>query len=59
MIIFSSFRTIVPMEYTGEQYFSTKNTVIKYERFLLKELGFCVHVQHPHKVCVSVLVAII
>lgn len=40
------------MEYTGEHYFTTKNTVIKYERFLLKELGFCVHVQHPHKVLV-------
>ena len=43
-------RPIVPMEYMGEQYFTTKNTVIKYERYLLKELGFCVHVQHPHKV---------
>ena len=47
----------MPMEYTGEQYFTTKNTVIKYERFLLKELGFCVHVQHPHKVCLFAIVA--
>ena len=56
-ICLSSSRTIVPMEYTGEQYFTTKNTVIKYERFLLKELGFCVHVQHPHKVCLFAIVA--
>ena len=29
-------RTIVPMEYMGEEYFKMKATVIKYERFLLK-----------------------
>lgn len=87
-------RPIEPMEYMGEEYFKSKNTVIKYERYLLKvcpllvwsiwkqllivemssrfwwslfydgqshmsfvfvfrhlqELGFCVHVKHPHKV---------
>ena len=31
-----------------------KNQVIKAERKLLRELGFCVHVKHPHKVNNSV-----
>ena len=31
-------------------YISLKNQVIKAERRILKELGFCVHVKHPHKV---------
>uniref|UniRef100_A0A1I8F2N0 CYCLIN domain-containing protein n=1 Tax=Macrostomum lignano TaxID=282301 RepID=A0A1I8F2N0_9PLAT len=31
-------------------YVNLKNQVIKAERRLLKELGFSVHVQHPHKV---------
>ena len=30
-------------------YISMKSQVIKAERRLLKELGFCVHVKHPHK----------
>lgn len=29
-----------------------KNQIIKAERRVLKELGFCVHVKHPHKVCI-------
>lgn len=33
-----------------ENYANTKNQVIKAERRILKELGFCVHVKHPHKV---------
>ncbi|KAF6032823.1 CCNL1 [Bugula neritina] len=32
-----------------ENYVRLKNEVIRAERRLLKELGFCVHVQHPHK----------
>ena len=31
-------------------YIALKNQVIKAERRILKELGFCVHVKHPHKV---------
>ncbi len=31
-------------------YVELKNQVIKSERRILKELGFCVHVKHPHKV---------
>ncbi|KAL5490932.1 hypothetical protein EMCRGX_G016135 [Ephydatia muelleri] len=46
---------IEPMEYMGEEYFKSKNTVIKYERYLLKELGFCVHVKHPHKLIITYL----
>lgn len=34
-----------------ETYYETKNQVIKAERRILKELGFCIHVKHPHKVC--------
>ena len=31
-------------------YIAKKNDVINNERKVLKELGFCVHVKHPHKV---------
>ena len=34
----------------NETYVNLKNQVIKAERRILKELGFCVHVKHPHKV---------
>ena len=33
-----------------QDYVTLKNNVIKAERRVLKELGFCVHVKHPHKV---------
>lgn len=33
-------------------YISLKNNVIKKERQVLKELGFCVHIKHPHKLVV-------
>lgn len=33
-----------------QDYVGLKNQVIKAERRVLKELGFCVHVKHPHKV---------
>ena len=32
------------------EYAREKNEVIKAERRVLKELGFCVHLKHPHKV---------
>ncbi|XP_062384028.1 cyclin-L1 [Sardina pilchardus] len=38
-----------------QNYINTKNQVIKAERRILKELGFCVHVKHPHKVIVMYL----
>lgn len=36
-------------------YVALKNQVIKAERRVLKELGFCVHVKHPHKLIVMYL----
>lgn len=36
-------------------YSALKNQVIKAERRVLKELGFCVHVKHPHKLIVMYL----
>lgn len=33
-----------------QNYIVLKNQVIKAERRVLKELGFCVHIKHPHKV---------
>ena len=45
----SSSRTIRPL-LIDHVYTDRKNEVIKAERRLLKELGFCVYVKHPHKV---------
>ncbi|XP_018012643.1 cyclin-L1 [Hyalella azteca] len=36
-------------------YITLKNQVIKAERRLLKELGFCCHVKHPHKIIIMYL----
>lgn len=38
-----------------QTYTNQKNLVIKAERRVLKELGFCVHVKHPHKLIVMYL----
>ncbi|XP_032454271.1 cyclin-L1 isoform X2 [Nasonia vitripennis] len=38
-----------------QNYVALKNQVIKAERRVLKELGFCVHVKHPHKIIVMYL----
>ncbi|KAG9494169.1 cyclin-L1 [Eleutherodactylus coqui] len=38
-----------------QSYINTKNQIIKAERRVLKELGFCVHVKHPHKMIVMYL----
>ncbi|XP_072442139.1 cyclin-L1-like isoform X2 [Chiloscyllium punctatum] len=38
-----------------QSYVNLKNQVIKAERRVLKELGFCVHVKHPHKIIVMYL----
>lgn len=38
-----------------QQYITLKTQVIKAERRVLKELGFCVHVKHPHKLIVMYL----
>ncbi|CAI9549852.1 unnamed protein product [Staurois parvus] len=38
-----------------QDYVNLKNQIIKAERRILKELGFCVHVKHPHKIIVMYL----
>ena len=47
-------KTISPMA-LDQAYTILKNQVIKAERRVLKELGFCVHVKHPHKLIVVYL----
>ncbi|KAK3104561.1 hypothetical protein FSP39_004989 [Pinctada imbricata] len=47
-------KTIHPLV-LDSNYITLKNQVIKAERRVLKELGFCVHVQHPHKIIVMYL----
>ncbi|XP_057303977.1 cyclin-L2-like [Hydractinia symbiolongicarpus] len=45
----------VPMDFLGNHYYNLKNAVIKAERIILKVLGFCVHVKHPHKIIITYL----
>ncbi|XP_013194429.1 cyclin-L1 [Amyelois transitella] len=47
-------KTISPL-IVDQNYIEMKNQVIKAERRILKELGFCVHVKHPHKLIVVYL----
>lgn len=47
-------KTIQPV-ILDQSYVTLKNQVIKAERRVLKELGFCVHVKHPHKIIVMYL----
>ncbi|KAJ8260230.1 hypothetical protein GJAV_G00178580 [Gymnothorax javanicus] len=47
-------RTVPPFPLDAN-YISMKSQVIKAERRVLKELGFCVHVKHPHKIIVMYL----
>lgn len=47
-------KTIEPV-LLDQGYINLKNQVIKAERRVLKELGFCVHVKHPHKIVVMYL----
>ncbi|KAJ8360714.1 hypothetical protein SKAU_G00172390 [Synaphobranchus kaupii] len=47
-------RTFLPLPLDAN-YISMKSQVIKAERRVLKELGFCVHVKHPHKIIVMYL----
>ncbi|KAI1309384.1 Cyclin-L2 [Halotydeus destructor] len=39
----------------NEDYVKLKNNVIKAERRILKNLGFCIHVKHPHKFVVTLI----
>lgn len=47
-------RTLTPVV-LDNNYIQLKNQVIKAERRVLKELGFCVHIKHPHKIIVMYL----
>lgn len=47
-------KTISPVV-LDNNYIQLKTHVIKAERRVLKELGFCVHVKHPHKIIVIYL----
>ncbi|CAH1957422.1 unnamed protein product [Acanthoscelides obtectus] len=47
-------RTIQPV-ILDQNYIHLKNLIIKAERRILKELGFCVHIKHPHKIIVMYL----
>ncbi|XP_073978378.1 cyclin-L2 isoform X2 [Rhodnius prolixus] len=47
-------KPITPMV-LDQHYIALKTQVIKAERRVLKELGFCVHVKHPHKLIVMYL----
>ncbi|CAH8872793.1 unnamed protein product [Trichobilharzia szidati] len=41
-----------------QSYSILKNQIIKAERRILKELGFCVHAKHPHKLIICYLQAL-
>lgn len=43
------------MDYVGNTYFKVKGEIIQCEKYLLKALGICVHVQHPHKLIITFL----
>jgi hypothetical protein len=45
----NNYRIIKPVP-IDHAYYDLKNQIIKAERRILKELGFCVHLKHPHKV---------
>uniref|UniRef100_A0A182NRY6 Cyclin-like domain-containing protein n=1 Tax=Anopheles dirus TaxID=7168 RepID=A0A182NRY6_9DIPT len=47
-------KPMIPM-ILDQHYINLKSQVIKAERRVLKELGFCVHVKHPHKLVVMYL----
>lgn len=43
------------MEYYCEEFFFLRNELMATEKHVLKELGFNVHVQHPHKLMLNYL----
>lgn len=54
ILFFFLFRPLTPI-ILDQYYINLKSQVIKAERRVLKELGFCVHVKHPHKLIVMYL----
>ncbi|VVC32497.1 Hypothetical protein CINCED_3A007893 [Cinara cedri] len=57
LVILHPTRLISPLV-LDQNYVQKKTQVIKAERRVLKELGFCVHVKHPHKLIVMYLQAL-
>lgn len=43
------------MDYGSRRYDHLKLDIIRNERFLLREFGFIVHVEHPHKLVLNYL----
>ncbi|GFN77041.1 cyclin-l1 [Plakobranchus ocellatus] len=54
LFVLVHYRSIHPLV-LDQHYINLKNQVIKAERRVLKELGFAVHVKHPHKIIVMYL----
>lgn len=57
MFVFGMFLTCRPITpvILDQNYVQLKNQIISAERRILKELGFCVHIKHPHKIIVMYL----
>lgn len=51
--MFLTCRPITPV-ILDQNYVQLKNQIISAERRILKELGFCVHIKHPHKVFIQI-----
>lgn len=49
LLLILGFRQFTPVLF-DQAYVNLKRHIIKAERRVLKELGFCVHGKHPHKV---------
>eukprot|EP00043_Microstomoeca_roanoka_P013062 m.127502 g.127502 ORF g.127502 m.127502 type:complete len:222 (+) comp15658_c4_seq9:250-915(+) len=47
-------RLVAPLELGSDTYHEFKNSIIRAERRILKELGFCIHLDHPHKLIISI-----
>ena len=43
------------MEYFSQRYEDEKQDLIRTERHMLREFGFCIHVEHPHKFVLNYL----
>ena len=44
-----------PLHHLGQEYEDTKQDLIRTERHALREFGFCIHVEHPHKFVLNYL----
>ena len=44
-----------PLHHLGQEYEDIKQDLIRTERHALREFGFCIHVEHPHKFVLNYL----